>query len=317
LEKHDFLYTYFCGTAGIAAFDFTNPDFVSFLTSGILPPSCTSHDPSTSYCLNRYLKIGEPFIPQNGIFKEPRELGLFQSYKVLENVVEKEKTGKETKVKSMKLDIIGIVLALLQNGVPNDTIWKNLSPFDYNLPGIELQQDEQKRLQSDKVKVLQNYNRFGKKYEQTMDERGKARLLKQFEAYMVSKTEEQQLLPKDFTYPNFLKQVQKQRIKLAASLTRPLSQEKPSKQRTTLLDIYNGSHGRDDKDQIDTGKRQRHILGQFIQHGGIMQRSVKDDFMRFSKIISENMLTFNKINLVNFFRVQMIYKRKQHNNLSL
>jgi hypothetical protein len=67
LEKNDFLYTYFCVTAGIAAFDFTNPDFVSFLTSGILPPSCTSHDPSTSYCLNRYLKIGEPFILQQEI----------------------------------------------------------------------------------------------------------------------------------------------------------------------------------------------------------------------------------------------------------
>ena len=295
LEKNDFLKNrHFCETDRVA-FTFTSPDFVSFFTSGILPPSSgiLSQDPFTYYCINRHLRIGnqgDQFM--DGKTMVPRILKLFQSYKVLEEVVEKEeskKTGKETKVKYMKLDIIGIVLALLQNGVPNDTIWKNLSPFDYNLPGIELQQEEEKRLQSDKVKVIQNYNRFGKEYEQTMDEQEKERLLKRFEAYMVSKKEEQQLLPKYFIYPNFLKQVQKQRIKLRESMPRLLSKKIPSQQRTTLSNSYKA-----------TGKQQGGMLGEFISHGGTMQRSIKNDFMRFSEIITRNMLMNSRIHTVDF-----------------
>ena len=292
LEKNDFLKNlYFCETDRVA-FTFTSPDFVSFFTSGILPPSSgiLSQDPFTYYCINRHLRIGDQFM--DGKTMVPRELDLFQSYKVLQNVKKEEskKTGKETKVKYMKLDIIGIVLALLQNGVPNDTIWKNLSPFDYNLPGIELQQEEEKRLQSDKVKVIQNYNRFGKEYEQTMDEQEKERLLKRFEAYMVSKKEEQQLLPKYFMYPNFLKQVQKQRIKLRASMSRLLSKKIPSQQRTTISNIY----------EMETGKQQGGMLGEFISHGGTMQRSIKNDFMRFSEIITRNMLTNSRIHTLDF-----------------
>jgi hypothetical protein len=292
LEKNDFLKNlYFCETDRVA-FTFTSPDFVSFFTSGILPPSSgiLSQDPFTYYCINRHLRIGDQFM--DGKTMVPRELDLFQSYKVLQNVKKEEskKTGKETKVKYMKLDIIGIVLALLQNGVPNDTIWKNLSPFDYNLPGIELQQEEEKRLQSDKVKVIQNYNRFGKEYEQTMDEQEKERLLKRFEAYMVSKKEEQQLLPKYFMYPNFLKQVQKQRIKLRASMSRLLSKKIPSQQRTTISNIY----------EMETGKQQGGMLGEFISHGGTMQRSIKNDFMRFSEIITRNMLMYIRLHKVEF-----------------
>ena len=237
--------------------------FLTFMTSGILPQLYEQLSPDTTIIFN----------------------SLFTTY---------------SKEDYEDLVMVGTILASLGNGVPNDTVWKNLSPFDYILSGIETQQMQHDRLQADKKIIVDNYQKFGKKYEQTMGTTGdtdidateKASILKQFkqfiQGYMVSETQEKQLLPPSFQlkYPNFMRQVKRRRQqqKSKPKIVVPYTLSLP-RQRKTLIGLMAG---------------QKSMLGEFISHGGTMQRSIKNDFMRFSEIITRNMLTAQRLHTLDF-----------------
>ena len=240
-------------------------EFLTFMTSGILPQLYEPLSPDTTIIFNSLLTTYS---------KEDYE----------------------------DLVMVGTILASLGNGVPNDTVWKNLSPFDYILSGIETQQMQHDRLQADKKIIVDNYQKFGKKYEQTMGTTGdtdgidateKTSILKQFkqfiQGYMVSETQEKQLLPPSFQlkYPNFMRQVKRRRQqqKSKPKIVVPYTLSLPRQRKTLMSGLMAG---------------QKSMLGEFISHGGTMQRSIKNDFMRFSEIITRNMLMNSRLNTFDF-----------------